>query len=798
MRTVLYKKLLYAFSYVVVALFIEFITFNVMGLGAFPEQIRFDLLFIGIIAMFIFIIPSFRVEAVFIILLLVIQSALSFVNEAMYDDSMLRTVFTLDQLTAATSVAGVFTNDYVSWPFLIGLILIVLSEILFLLYLRRIKVKSQLKVKVQVGFFMAFLFTLTVFGSSYGLAYDKLYSPDKTSNDLYLLTDDKKLFSDTDYSLKLKAYKRFGTFAFYYKNLVNTLEGPTDIKGTLEDINFEYSQGEMSTKTPFTGAYKDNNLIMVMLESAEWYGITPELTPTLYALKQQSISSDLYLSKNKTNQSEAISIIGSYPSTTDIQAELESDVKNGLNSYPFALPSVFKRDGYTTTYMHNNTLEFYNRLKTHGAFGFDNLYFYETVELEHQYKTTDDFYDLESDYEFFKAVSKNYSYINPQGENPFMSFFTTLSMHGNYDDLNNFIKENDLSWDWDYTTATADEREEFEEDTPATNDFLCRYYDKITKQDFLNKFGSNIERLDLSDKEIHTSYLRYKQYQAAYMDLDAGVNELLQDLKQKGQLENTTILLFADHDGYYHNQNYTLRGYDKSEYYNLDLYSVPFMLYDGSMDLSISAGVNSQGEEYYPAFSYTSQIEPKIKVENSNYLVKDGERTKINRWFSTYDFVPTLLDLFGYQYNTNLYHGISVFNETSQESDRSVFNSFESGVYNNNFFMGGDGYIFHTKDGVVYRIDEDKDVLYWTEELGTDNDFSKAVSMQETHPYYEQLMSMLDIFVNKQYNNYGFKQDIYESVYDLKFFSYKGKENPEGEVLYEYADINKSIKKFEN
>jgi phosphoglycerol transferase MdoB-like AlkP superfamily enzyme len=326
------------------------------------------------------------------------------------------------------------------------------------------------------------------------------------------------------------------------------------------------SKGDISTQSPYTGVYEGNNLIMIMLESAEWNGITEELTPTLYALKQQAITSDLYLSKNKTNQSEAISIIGSYPSKTDIQAELESDVKNDLNSYPFALPSILKRDGYVTSYMHNNTETFYNRAKTHKGLGFDNLYFYETVELENQYKTTDDFYDLESDYEFFKAVSKNYSYINPQGNKPFMSFFTTLSMHGNYDDLNNFIKENDLDWDWDYTGATESEREEFEEDTPATNDFLCRYYDKITKEDFLARFGENLDKLGLSEKEQHTSYLRYKQYQAAYMDLDAGINEMLQDLSRKGQLENTTILLFADHDGYYHNQNYTLRGYDKSEY----------------------------------------------------------------------------------------------------------------------------------------------------------------------------------------------------------------------------------------
>ena len=98
MKAVVYKKLFYALSYIFCALFIEFITFNVMGLGAFPEKFVFDLMIVGLIALIIFIIPSFRVEAILIVLLLVLQSAISFVNQAMNKDSMLRTIFTFDQL----------------------------------------------------------------------------------------------------------------------------------------------------------------------------------------------------------------------------------------------------------------------------------------------------------------------------------------------------------------------------------------------------------------------------------------------------------------------------------------------------------------------------------------------------------------------------------------------------------------------------------------------------------------------------------------------------------------------------
>ena len=249
MKTVVYKKLFYVLSYVFCALFIEFVSFNVMGLGAFPEKYVFDLMFVGLIALIIFIIPSFKVEAILIVFLLVLQSTLSFVNQAMINDSMLRTIFTFDQLNAAGAAAGVFTNDYVSWPFLIGLLAVIIAEVSFLIFLKRIKTKYQFNIKVQVAFIMAFLLFSTAIGSSYGKAYAGLYSPTENSEELYLADDDKKLFSDVDYSLKLKAFKKYGTFAFYYKNLINSLKEPENITETLNNINTYLEEGEFANIT---------------------------------------------------------------------------------------------------------------------------------------------------------------------------------------------------------------------------------------------------------------------------------------------------------------------------------------------------------------------------------------------------------------------------------------------------------------------------------------------------------------------------------------------------------------------
>jgi len=801
MKTVVYKKLFYALSYMFCALFIEFVTFNVMGLGAFPEMFVFDLMFIGLIALIIFIIPSFKIEAIIIILLLVLQSALSFVNQAMHNDSMLRTIFTFDQLNAAGAAAGVFSNDYVSWPFLVGLLCVIIAECAFLIFLRRIKAKYQFKLKVQFAFIMAFLFLATGIGSSYGRAYSKLYSPSEHSEEIYLSNDDKKLFSEADYSLKLKAFKKYGTFAFYYKNLVNTLKEPENIDETLKGINNYLADGieeGLSVPSALNGVYKDNNLIMIMMESAEWYGIDKTLTPTLYDLAYNGITCDNYISKNKTNQSEAISILGSYPTKTDIQAELKLEVDKGYSSYTFSIPYVLKNEGYTTSYFHNNVSDFYNRITTHKALGFDNLYFWNNLTLnqddlvdsskifvDKKYKTSvSDFYDFESDYVFLDGISNSFNNkINPSGK--FMSFYTTMSMHGDYNDIVDFIELNELTYDWDYLSNDVENQsyyeKKFDNSGQATNVFFCKYYPQITKDFFKNKFydslsklgylvkiGDNIEVVVGKEKELHTIYLRYKQYQAACMDLDRGLESLIKNLIANNQLKDTTILLFSDHDSYYHNQNFTLRGYNKTEFYNIDLYKVPYILYDGSRDL--------------PSLNYISPIEKKIKIENSNgVLYNNGNGDKIDKWISGYDTVPTLLDLFGYKFNRNLYQGISAFSNVS-EDERSVFYSFESGVMNKRVFRSG--------EGLYYYVDENKD-LYIKELVREGFVYTVNSAIPPTEDKEKEIDDIIVQF-ELQCNNFSLvKQGMLEGIYDFKFFSFKNNANKN----LEYADISKSIVK---
>ena len=96
MKDLLIKKSLYIGSYIVAALIIEFITFNVIGLAVFPTYFWLDLAILLFIGAVIFIVPSFVAQSILICLMLLIQVVLAVVNEALY--SMSNMVFSLTML----------------------------------------------------------------------------------------------------------------------------------------------------------------------------------------------------------------------------------------------------------------------------------------------------------------------------------------------------------------------------------------------------------------------------------------------------------------------------------------------------------------------------------------------------------------------------------------------------------------------------------------------------------------------------------------------------------------------------
>ena len=88
--------------------------------------------------------------------------------------------------------------------------------------------------------------------------------------------------------------------------------------------------------------------------------------------------------------------------------------------------------GYTTSYVHSHDSGFYDRDKTHGNLGFDNVIGKENVMKDGK-RVYDDvrFYHWAAEADF---VNNTIDTIIPKtyNEKPFYSFFLNVSSHGPY------------------------------------------------------------------------------------------------------------------------------------------------------------------------------------------------------------------------------------------------------------------------------------------------------------------------------------------------------------------------------
>lgn len=164
------------------------------------------------------------------------------------------------------------------------------------------------------------------------------------------------------------------------------------------------------------------------------------------------------------------------------------------------------------------------------------------------------------------------------------------------------------------------------------------YVERVTMKKYLDKINS----LDINIEDEHL-----KNYLSYVMDFDTALGIMMDDLRAKNLLNKTTIILFSDHNAYMSNLTYDVKGFKITDYENenyTNLYRVPLMILDTNLPHQI-----------------------------------------VNKFTTTYDIAPTVLDLFGINYYTNLYYGNSIFNENSSILYSKAFDVFiADGLYFSN------------------------------------------------------------------------------------------------------------------
>lgn len=708
MNKLLVKKSIYAGSYFLLALFVEFISFNVIGIAAFPTYFWLDIAILFLIAAVIFIIPSFTAQAIVIIFLLVLQSLIAVANEALY--TMSGFVFNLSMLNLLYELGGVFDNSFINLPFLVFLVFLVLAESALLFSLRKIRAGNQFRLQTVVILLFVFCTASLLSVAGYFLQASA-FSQASQEDELFIYKDDESLY-DSQF-LSAKAYRKFGTFAFYIKNIENFITdepvvSEEDREQSYKTLDEYFSEGKMSSSlddldlTPYdaagkirTGMMNGQNVVLIVIESGEWYAINRKYTPTLYSLADQGISMVRYFARDKTNHSEAISILGSYPAelTNSIAPSLSNP--DGLvdHNFAFTLPNILQNDNYTTNYFHANSGEFYWRGDTFGdLYGFDHQTFKDEMDRIDRYDEPADVYHLLRDSDVISNYLPEFTRTD-EGDEAFFTMMMTITGHGDYDELLD---------NGDYTSdMSAKQKQEFSENCLLHD--METYYEKIdsfpavedciqgTMNSFPEQYDSQGDKTDI--------YLRYKRYQATIMDLDVGLNRLLHSLEESGELDNTMFVFYADHSAYYFEQNYEMKGYESGTQWQTELYNIPFFIWSGNcMDLNVETDLY-EGESYNDGPYYYS-LQHNATSENIGGI-------KITKFCNSFDILLTILDLLGYEYNCNLYQGVSVF-----DAAQSVFISRESGMFNEYIYTDGDKIYLKAKQEGDSVISLDGEIIY--------------------------------------------------------------------------------------
>ena len=272
---------------------------------------------------------------------------------------------------------------------------------------------------------------------------------------------------------------------------------------------------------------------------------------------------------------------GEYVTTTGLipKSGVWSYSQSSGNYMPFALGNQFRELGYTTMAFHDYLYDYYDRHLSHPNMGYDYIALGQGLELE----SADDF--PHSDLEMMEQIVPMFV-----EEDQFMVYCLTVSGHLNYT-----LEENAMSrrhWD-----AVAD--------LPYSDGVKC--------------------------------------YLACQMELELAVESLMEQLEEAGKLEDTVIVLSADH--------------------------YPYGLTD---------------EEYSELLGH--EVDPVFEIYENTLILWSAdmeEPVHVDKYCSSLDVMPTLSNLFGLEYDSRLIMGEDIL---SSKPGLVIFSNYSfisrTGYYN--------------------------------------------------------------------------------------------------------------------
>ncbi|KAI7264853.1 hypothetical protein KC345_g8700 [Hortaea werneckii] len=212
-------------------------------------------------------------------------------------------------------------------------------------------------------------------------------------------------------------YEAYTIFAQDKPELVDASEITQDTINQLKGI-------DTSAVSPYAGAAKGKNLIIVQMESFQNFllGLKvdgQEITPNLNRFMEESLYfPNFYQMVGQGNTSDAEFVVNSSFYIPPQGAATMSYVDKELPS----LPRLLQSSGYQTATFHTNDVEFWNRGELYSSLGWEHYY-------DHQFFGDEDaFFFGASDEVLYRKTSEKLKEMNDAGQ-PFYAQVISMSSH---------------------------------------------------------------------------------------------------------------------------------------------------------------------------------------------------------------------------------------------------------------------------------------------------------------------------------------------------------------------------------
>ena len=341
---------------------------------------------------------------------------------------------------------------------------------------------------------------------------------------------------------------------------------------SVKTLHQYFSSQNPTNKNEMTGIFKGKNLIFITAEGFYPIAVDKEVTPTLYKLVNEGMKFNNFYQPIygcSTSDGEFVNLLGLLPGISTCSMDKTHDVY-----LPYVIGNSFKKYGYDTFAFHGWTYTYYHRDKSYPNLGFEKYYGYDRLKKGYKYALP----NIKYSWPTSDIDVMNSSYPIFSQSNKYVTYMMSISGH--------------LQYSWG---------------------------------------GNAMSRKNKDAVKSIKGNEAIKAYIAANVEFDRSLEILMKDLEEAGTLDNTVIVISADHYPY--------------------------------------------GLSYQDIKSYVDWVENDAFDIYRNNLIIYNSQVKdvvVDKNMGSIDILPTLLNLFGIEYDSRLLIGHDVF---SNASDLVIFNN---------------------------------------------------------------------------------------------------------------------------